>query len=327
MARDKPPGLQAVAERAGVSAMTASLALRGDSRRMSRETRLRVLEAARELRYQPNARARALRLGRTNVIGLYAGHGFVNVRSPFFTEIVSGLQEGCETARKDLLLHGAFRGGSSEDILLELLDGRIDGLIVTMRPTDPIAKSLAASGFPVVAIADPISGVPAILVDDADGARQTAAHLALRGHGRVLFVMGPTQPVSALRRRDAFLNATLEAGVATGVWTLREGAQADLLKHARAAGITALACWSDDAAYDLLAEARELGLKIPADVAICGFDGCPSPYAVADPLTTVVAPWAEAACRAVLSLGALLDGEEVPQEQVLPVRLSIGSTT
>ena len=93
----------------------------------------RVLRAAKELRYQPNARARAFRLGRTNVIGLYAGYGYINVRSPFFTEIVSGLQEGCEAVRKDLLLHGIFHGTSPDDIYLELADGHIDGATGTLR--------------------------------------------------------------------------------------------------------------------------------------------------------------------------------------------------
>src|SRR5688572_11862549 len=105
MNSDNPSTMKKVAERAGVSLMTVSLALRDDaqSSRLSKETRQHVREVARALRYRPNARGRALRSGQTNVIGLYAGYGYVNVRLPFFTEVVSGLQEGCEAFKKDLL--------------------------------------------------------------------------------------------------------------------------------------------------------------------------------------------------------------------------------
>ncbi|RYG21772.1 LacI family transcriptional regulator [bacterium] len=140
------PKLRDIAERAGVSAMTVSLALRDvGSQRMAPETLERVRRAAEELNYSPNARARALRLGKTNVIALYAGHGFVNVRTPFFTEIVSGLQEGCEGTRRDLLLHGVFHGSSPDDLYRELADGRIDGLVVSMPAEEPLAKKLGWS--------------------------------------------------------------------------------------------------------------------------------------------------------------------------------------
>jgi len=317
--------LQQVAARAGVSAMTASLALRepDGAKRMSPKTRERVVAAARELNYFPNARARALRLGRTNVIGLYAGHGFVNVRSPFFTEIVSGLQEGCEETRKDLLLHSTFHSRSSSDVLQELLDGRIDGLVVSMPPADPLSKLLPGCGFPVVAVADPLDGLPSVVVDDASAGRLIAEHLKSKGHRKALFVMSSTQPSSAVRRRDAFLESARGVGLCSAVWNLREGGAKDLVGHARAAGITSLACWNDDAANDLLAECREMNIAVPEELAITGFDGC----STAGNLTTVVAPWAEAARLAVHTLNSLLANESVQPEQVLPVHLHEGSTT
>ncbi|MBW3637471.1 MAG: LacI family DNA-binding transcriptional regulator [Armatimonadetes bacterium] len=83
-ARNGSARLKDVAERAGVSLMTVLLVLRdGETPRVSPDTRARVLQAARELRYVPNARAQVLRSGVTNVIGLYAGYGYVNVRTPF----------------------------------------------------------------------------------------------------------------------------------------------------------------------------------------------------------------------------------------------------
>ena len=321
--------LQDVAERAGVSVMTVSLALREDgAKRMSADTRERVLQAAKDLKYQPNARARAFRLGRTNVIGLYAGYGFINVRTPFFTEIVSGLQEGCERVRKDLLLHGIFHGTSPDDIYLELADGRIDGLVVTMPAHDPLGEKLRRSGLPVVAVSDAIEGLPCVIVDDAAGIREVALHLHARGHKKVEFAMSPAQPISGLRRRDEFVRVCADLGIQARVVIADVDPSAeDLVRTAGERGVTALVCWNDVVARAALEGARQCGLRIPEDLAITGFDGCPLPFADPFPLTTVVAPWADAACRSVELLDALLRGEEVPAETVLPVRFAPGSTS
>jgi DNA-binding LacI/PurR family transcriptional regulator len=322
------PKLKDIAERAGVSAMTVSLALRGvGEQRMAPDTLERVRRAAEELNYSPNARARALRLGKTNVIGLYAGHGFVNVRTPFFTEIVSGLQEGCEGTRRDLLLHGVFHGSSPDDLYRELADGRIDGLVVSMPAEEPLAKKLAASGLPVVAVADAIPNVPSVTVDDAGGMRETVRHLAEKGHRRVDFVMSPAQPESARRRRDAFLAECDACGIRAVVRCFREGDPAEFLRDTLALKASALVCWNDHTAFELLQGAPLLGISVPEELAIAGFDGIAPPVGFASPLTTVVAPWAEAARTAVYRLDALLRGEAVPTETVLPVRFRVGQTT
>lgn len=328
--RGKPSArIQDVAERAGVSTMTVSLALReGGEKRMAPETRERILRIARELNYQPNARARAFRLGRTNVIGLYAGYGYINVRTPFFTEIVSGLQEGCEEMRKDLLLHGIFHGTSPEDIYKELADGRIDGLVVTIPPHGPLATKLVQSGLAVVAVTDAVEGLPSVVADDAGGMREVVKHLYDRGHRRIEFVMSPAQPVSALRRRDAFWSACAELGIVSSLATLEtEEEVGPLVQGAKGRGITAFACWNDVVARRVLDAARVHGLSVPQDLAITGFDGCPLPFADPFPLTTVAAPWAEAARRAVGQIDAILRGDATSLETVLPVRFVVGATT
>jgi DNA-binding LacI/PurR family transcriptional regulator len=322
-----------VAERAGVSAMTVSLVLRGSpaSARISPETRQRVLEVARECNYLPNARGRALRSGCTNIIGLYAGYGFVNVRLPFFTEIVSGLQEGCEQYRKDLLLHGIFHGTTPEDIYTELADGRMDGLVVTMPPDVLLAKQLADSPFPVVAIADSLPSIPSVVVDDAAGSGMLARYLRERGHRRVTYVMSPARPVSAIRRRSAFFEAA-RPGMEVVEHCLpgESGAEEDFLQELRSRDPShrpsAIACWNDATAFQLCASCRRLGLRIPEDLAVVGFDGCHIPYETYWSLTTVRAPWAEVARTAVLYLDLMLKGQPVPQETILPVAFIQGLT-
>jgi DNA-binding LacI/PurR family transcriptional regulator len=325
-----------VADRAGVSLMTVSLVLRdGETPRVSLETRTRVLQAAKELCYVPNARAQGLRSGVTNVIGLYAGYGFVNVRTPFFTEIVSGLQEGCELYDKDLLLHGTFRNRSVEEIYNELRDGRIDGLIVNMPATDPLAHRLAEAHFPVVAVGDALPGLPSVVVDDEGGGRLIAKHLLEKGHTRCIYVRGNVEAVSAERRRVAFVQYALQNGLKVQQERLSitspSHANEDLIDYWQALAPhrrpRAFVFWNDTSAYHFLEFCRMKGLRVPEDMAVIGFDGCPMPYNDFWLLTTVRAPWANAAQTAVERLNALLQGKSVPMETILPVELITGRTS
>ena len=324
-----------VAEQAGVSLMAVSLALRddGSSNRVGPETREKILRIARELSYSPNARARTLRSGVTNVLGLYAGYGYVNVRLPFFTEVVSGLQDGCEKFGKDLLLHGTFRKRSTHEIYAELRDGRIDGLVVNMAPGDPLAALLSESHLPVVAIADTLPGIPSVVVDDAGGARLIAEHLAARGYRKCLYVDGGVAALSSTRRREGFLRRAPELSreIEEIDLTSTPGLERDWVKNwlerPPATRPDAIVCWNDTAAYDVLAQCRRLGVDVPGDVAVTGFDGCPTPYENFLTLSTVRAPWARAAQMAVEHLDSLIGGQSVEMETVLPVELIEGHTS
>src|SRR5207244_514989 len=115
-ARRHAPTLSDVAQRAGVSKMAASLVLNGSrsNTRVSEATRQRIRQAAELLGYVPNAIARSLSQRQTNIIAVYL-EGFIAPRDPFFSEILTGLHQGCHDGRKDLLVYGGFRGNSTED--------------------------------------------------------------------------------------------------------------------------------------------------------------------------------------------------------------------
>jgi DNA-binding LacI/PurR family transcriptional regulator len=323
-----------VAREAGVSQMTVSAVLGGKSAqsRISEPTQVRVIETAREMGYQPNAIARSLRRRSTNVIGFYSGYGYLDAHNTFYAELISGLQAGGEQHRKDLLLHGVYRGGSVDDIYAELMDGRVDGLVLNAGPQDPLADRLAASHLPVVALVDAIATVPSVVVADAEGSAFLAAHLAGKGHRRLLYRYSNHKSlVSATRRREAFLHRAAEYGMEVRLWEdditrPADIAELDWFREAPGLRPTAVVCWNDLVAYELLAQCHKYGLRTPDDLAVVGFDGVPTPFDFVRRLTTVRAPWAEVARTAVDLLIAQIQGEPVCQETILPVELICGDT-
>lgn len=323
--------LKDVAEQAGVSVMTVSAVLNGKAteRRISAATQARVAELARRMGYQPNAVARSLRQRGTNVIGLYSGIGFLNASNPFLAELIGGLQEGCNQFEKDLLLHGTFRGSSVDDIYAKLLDGRLDGLVVQAPACDPLVARLLASGLPVVAVADAIDGAPSVVVDDAGGMAQLLDQLAGLGHRRLIFLGKLHRTESAARRCAAVLESARRLGLAVQVGHLEpgldlpDGQLARWLTAPAAERATAVVAWSDGIACECIAHCRRLGLDVPADVAVTGFDGLTSQTRA---LTTIRAPWGEVGRTAVALLVEQIAGRPVPRETVLPVSFVRGET-
>lgn len=331
-----------VAQRAGVSIVTVSTVLNGSrtNTRVSEATRRRVLAAADMLQYRPNAVARSLRARQTNIIGFYGGSSYVNARNPFLSELIGGLQEGCDAHRKDLLLHGNFHICSVEDICASLVSRTIDGLVVRTQQDDPLVERLAASGLPAVAVADAAPPLPSVVVDDADGSYQIAALLAARGHRRILY-RGCSKPLRSARcRLDAFREAAavheMEVTVtypefpntdAPAVNAIRLTPEEEaLLTGPAGRRPTAAVCWADVAAYALLRECQRLGLRVPQDLAVVGFDALPPPIDPARRVTSVRAPWAAVARTAVALLTQRIAGEPIPVETVLPVELQEGDT-
>jgi DNA-binding LacI/PurR family transcriptional regulator len=332
--------LRDVARLAGTSVAAASEVLNGSGKhniRVGQDTRARILSAARHVEYRPNAIARALSSKRTNIIGLYSGYRYLDPRNAFFAEIVGGLQEGCLEHRKDLLLHSVFRGDSVEDIYSELMDGRIDGLVMNAPPEDPLVERLAASHLPVVVVADAVPSLPSVVVDDMQAARLTFDHLAGRGHMRLLYLDVDRRVGSAERRRDAYHRVALGKGLDLLVWRAPSGTEETdtLLDSWRempsSRRPTAAVCWNDIAAHELLANCHRRGVRVPEELAVVGFDGDPNPTAFRWRLTTVRAPWAAVARTALKLLVARIEGEtgeegESAREITLPVEFIAGDS-
>ena len=330
----RAPTMSDVARIAGVNRVTVSVALSGkpSNTRISEATRQRILEVAKELGYQPNARALALRRNRTDIIGYYAGYK-PDLHDAFTAEVINGLQSICQPHRKDLLIFGDFEDRTTDEIYAALANGKIDGLVMIPSPNKPLINTLADSHLPVVAIADGLPDFASVVVDDAAGSRLLAEHLASRGHRRILYRTDMYSHTSAVRRLAVFQESAAARGMTVtattpGDWSAGLSAREEaLLMAVGDERPTAAACWSDSSAYALLEACQRLGIRVPEDLAVVGFDGIRAKVRPARQLTTIRAPWEQVAIKAVEMLLALMDGKEVPQEVVFPVELIVGDTT
>lgn len=321
-----------IAQRLGVSQPTVSRVLSGTHGcRISPTTRQRVLDMAREMGYQPNAVARSLRCRQTNIVGFYSGYGCLDARNDFLAEIIGGLQRACDGYTLDLLLHSVHRGQSTDDLFGKLLDGRADGLFLHTTPDDPLVERLATSSLPVVAIADCLPQLPSVFCADAEGTRQLMEYLWQHGHRRIGYIAPTICFPSVERRREAFEAVMLERGQTEDkapVYrvNMEETAPAlDAILHAKEPP-TAVCCWNDRTAYNLLRHCRERSLRVPEDLAVVGFDGFQDTKFPARRLVTVLAPWAEVTNIALELLVAQIRGEEVARATELPVTLLPGDT-
>ncbi len=303
---DAPITAKEIGRRLGLSQPTVSRILSGaNNHRVSPETRIRVLEAAAQMGYRPNALARSLRRGRTNIVGFYTGYGYVDARNPFLAELMGSLQRAADPRHLDLLLHGVFRGASTDDIYGELMDGRIDGLFIHTHPDDPLAARLRDASLPVVALADAVPGIPSVVADDVSGMHQLLDLLWEKGHRRIGYIRPVQRFASVERRVETFLSWGAVHGMSEPsdlVYPVEFEFSESALEKIQASSEppTAVCCWNDMTAFDLIYQCRKRGISVPGDLAVVGFDGLLSdPRLCARALISVGASWTDIADHAM----------------------------
>lgn len=295
-----------VARELNLSQPTVSRILNGDQgHRASEETRRRVWEAAQRLGYQPNAVARSLRRGRTDIIGVHTGPNY-DVRNDFLGHIVGALQGACAPRQLDVMLHTGVPGDSAQGIFGKLRDGRIDGLVLHTCADDPLVDLLRSCSLPVVAVADPLPGIPAVTVDDEAGMRLLIDALWRRGYRRFAMLVPHFFLASVERRRNAFIEElqrreipAWDRPILSLDYEKTEPVISKLLSLADGEGPLAVCCWNDRTAYDLLRVCAGSGIAVPHTFAVTGFDGFLDEKLPARHLVTVRCPWDEVAVTAL----------------------------
>ncbi len=309
-----------VARAAGVSVATVSKVVNGRYG-IAPATFERVLAAVNELGYEASLGARSLRSSRTGVLGV-----LVAEFEPFSTELLKGVSDAIgDTGYELLAWSGGHRGASVgwERRSLARLGGTlIDGaILVTPTVVD------AGTGIPVVAV-DPHTGtadVPSVDSDNLAGAVLATEYLLGLGHRRIALLGGRPDLESARLREEGFRAAMASAGVPVDEALVRnggyrpetaEGPARELLSHADRP--TAVFGTNDLMAIRTLEVARELGLRVPDDLSVIGFDDVPESAAAMPPLTTVHQPLHEMGAAALDLLVRMLDA---PGDPVGGVRL------
>ncbi|KUL43891.1 LacI family transcriptional regulator [Streptomyces sp. NRRL F-4489] len=274
----RPPTIRAVAERAGVSKSLVSLVLQG-SPRVSDAKRQAVQEAIDALGYRPNAAARSLVARRTHTVGVLLN----DMRNPWFVDVLDGLNSLLHAhGLRMLMADGRLDRLAGQEFARTFLELRVDGLVVVGTLPDTAGLAETAARLPTVIAGNHGPRLPRVDIvanDDERGARLATEHLLGLGHRRIAHIAGPG-PVGELRRRG-FEAATrahgraADAVVEPGDGTEEGGYRAAvrLLGPARGAGRpTAVLAFNDLSGIGVLSAAGELGLDVPGDLSLVGYD-------------------------------------------------------
>ena len=326
-----------VARVAGVSTATVSRVLRG-SDLVREETRQRVLGVIEVLGFIPDASARGLSWGRKNIIalvGLYRGTDEIDVERSslmFIDHIVHAAEQVLRGTEYSLLLTFGTRGEQFEK-RIRALAAKADGLLLAEGILDPRELRSLTAVVPVVVIAGSASQAvaDAYLSDNAGGMTALAAHLTGQHlYRRLCFVAGPKDAPDAQARYSAFEQAVASSPgssidqVIHGDFSEDSGIAAARILLGRTTLPQAVACANDQMAIGVLRELQRAGIRVPADVAVTGFDDV-YPSRVIDPaLTTVSQPFHDLGSRAAGRLLARIDDPALATvTEMLPTQVVI----
>lgn len=326
-----------VASQAGVSIATVSRVLHG-SDLVRPGTRDRVLAVIEELGYVPDGSAQGLSRRRKDIIGLAGlerGGSEVGIEqtSPLFMDELVHAVEGVLRGTDCSLLLTFGRGGEQFQRRIRSLSGKVDGLLVAEEVMPPPQLRELARRIPVVAIAGRVDdpGLDVVAVDNTAGIRALAEHL-LRDHGyrRLGFLAGPADSPDARQRLAAFRQAIEERpGCALGPVLAGDFSEASGIAAARALLASGplpevIACANDQMAIGLLLALQQSGVRVPAEIAVTGFDDVYASRLVAPALTTVGQPIRELGRRAAQRLRARIGDRRLPpRAEILATQCAI----
>lgn len=303
-----------VAREANVSVATVSRALNGHEN-VAPDVRQRVLEVADRLQYSPHHAARSLSSRRTQTIGVV----LPDLHGEFFSELMRGIDAVAREAGRHLLVSSYHGNPDEQGAALRAMRGRVDGLLL-MSPfvadADPLAGQ--ALGMPAVLLnSGARAGIAALDIDSYQGARAMTRHLLATGHRRIAFIAGPDDNFDAHERLRGYRDELATAGA--GMPWIVEGdfdeasghAAGRLLLEARERPDAVFAA-NDMMALGCLFAFNQADVRVPADIALAGFDDIPLARYVHPGLTTMRVDIAALGGRALRALLARLADPESP---------------
>lgn len=285
------PTIRDVARLAGVSHQTVSRVI-NRSNDVTPDTRDRVEAAILELGYRPSAIARSMARGETRTLACISP----NLTDYTFASIIEGAEQEARSQGYFLLSSSAGNAQGFAELMEELVGHRrVDGLLI-INPYADERHQLIPPDFPFVFVGAHSRGsaIPSVCLDDEDVARAATRHLLERGHRRIALITGPMVEDCSVDRRTGFIQSLEQAGVPfeeslvyQGDWSASSGRKALLTfaEHGRLP--EAVFAQNDRMALGVLHAARELGLRVPEQLAVIGVDDMPLASYFDPPLTTM----------------------------------------
>lgn len=315
-------GIHDVAERAGVSVATVSRSYSAPDT-VREATRSRVLEVATALGYRPNRAARGLITGRTGNIGVIVP----DLANPYFQGVLKGAQARARDADYAVFIADGQESAAEEEALIAAMSKQVDGIVLCSSRLAPATLAGLEPAPAVVLLNRRVGGLSTVTVDSADGIRQAMAHLTALGHQRCAFLSGPRRSWSNQQRLRGLRAADADIVTIGPVAPQFEGG-VDAAEQVLASGVTAVLAYNDLVAAGIISRLAQLGVEVPGDVSVVGFDDIPLAAMLTPALTTVAAPTAQAGAAAVDALLSRLEEPDAPATAWgLPATLVVRGST
>jgi LacI family transcriptional regulator len=326
--RKRVATIRDVAQAAGVSTATVSKFVNG-GQRFTADVEARVAKAVKDLGWSLNPMARGITTGRTGNVGIV----ILDIRNPHFTSMVKGAARAASAAGLNLIFADAAESREPELAVLKALSRRVDGLIVSARLPAPVIEALFDSGTPVVFYGGPPPhpAYHSVCCDNAMAGHMLGRHLRDRGFRKISYVGFPTALWSSERWRG--LQAAFESVEAS--FQQFEAAAPVTDEGERLASMVllsgpmpdAVVAFNDLLAMGLLAEARALGIRVPEQVALAGFDNIAYGRLVSPSLTSVDMMSETVGEVALRRLAQVIQGVATQHDDVLTSRLIVREST
>lgn len=306
--------LKDVAEKAGVSVATVSYVL-NDSGSVSRRVKNKVLAAVRALDYSPNRTAQAMRTGRTNTLGLV----LPDLLNPLFPELAQAFENiALDFGYSIFLVDTKHSNEIEKQRILSLIQQGVDGIIWFPRTQENTIQDISVQ-VPIVVLDRELPGFDIVRPDHEQGGRLQSEYLLQKGHRKVGLLYGPLSVDNMRLRRNAFYESFSKQGEIT--WELENSFSIEITKENKErleeVTPTAIVAGNDIIAVGIIKTLNELGLSVPEQVSVIGFDNISWCNVVTPTLTTIRMQLKEIATEAISLLFKRIKEPDTPKRKIV----------
>lgn len=323
-----------VAKRAGVSVSTVSHVI-NNTRSVSQGSRQRVEQAMEELGYKPNALARSLRRRKTNTLGMIVPDS----ANPFFAEVARAIEDASFAQNYIVILCNSEGDLEKQQTYTNvLIENRVAGILfVAAGVSTELVNELGQRGVPLVIVDREVPGVEVdtVLTDHAQGGCLATQHLVDLGHRRIACIAGNSEVSPSAERVNGYRRTLEKNGITfdeslviKGDFQYESGYEATRQLLSLERSPSAIFACNDLMAVGCISAARELGMHVPSDLSVVGFDDVRLASFTNPPLTTIVQPKVEIGALATqMLLERLVDQEAPPRFKRLDTKLCVRRST